>query len=116
MMVLGSSTDITERKQMEETLRQRERALRAAIEERERISQDLHDGILQSLFAVGLAIEAGKLMLLPTARKTSGASLNQAIDQLNDVMREIRNFIAGLGSDLPEGRTCRWHCSTCWHC
>lgn len=104
MMVLGSSTDITERKQMEETLRQRERALRAAIEERERISQDLHDGILQSLFAVGLAIEAGKLMLLPTARKTSGASLNQAIDQLNDVMREIRNFIAGLGSDLPEGK------------
>ncbi len=104
MMVLGSSTDITERKQMEETLRQRERALRAAIEERERISQDLHDGILQSLFAVGLAIEAGKLMLPPTARKTSGASLNQAIDQLNDVMREIRNFIAGLGSDLPEGK------------
>jgi signal transduction histidine kinase len=34
----------------------------------------------------------------------SRASLNQAIDQLNDVMREIRNFIAGLGSDLLQGK------------
>jgi PAS domain S-box-containing protein len=103
-MMLGASTDITERKRMEETLRQRERALRAAIEERERISQDLHDGILQSLFAVGLTLEASKSTMTPTARKTSGASLNQAIEQLNDVMREIRNFIAGLGSDLLKGK------------
>jgi signal transduction histidine kinase len=42
--------------------------------------------------------------MTPTARKTSGASLNQAIEQLNDVMREIRNFIAGLGSDLLKGK------------
>jgi len=34
----------------------------------------------------------------------SGASLDQAIDQLNRVMREIRNFIAGLGSDLLQGK------------
>ncbi len=103
-MVLGSSTDITERKRMEETLRQRERALRAAIEERERISQDLHDGILQSLFAVGLALESAKLTMPPRNLKVSRTSLNQAIDQLNDVMREIRNFIAGLGSDLLQGK------------
>lgn len=103
-MVLGASTDITERKHMEETLHQRERALRAAIEERERISQDLHDGILQSLFAVGLTLEASKLTMSPTARKTSGLPLNQAIDQLNRVMREIRLFIAGLGSDLLQGK------------
>ncbi|MGH7183559.1 MAG: PAS domain S-box protein, partial [Nitrospiraceae bacterium] len=40
IMTLGAATDITERKRMEETLRQREQDLRAAIEERERISQD----------------------------------------------------------------------------
>jgi len=45
---------------MGEALRQRERDLRAAIEERERISQDLHDGILQSLFAIGLSLETTK--------------------------------------------------------
>ena len=69
------------------------------MEERERISQDLHDGILQSLFAVGLALETGKSMMSPRNRKMSGPPLDQAIDQLNRVMREIRNFIAGLGSD-----------------
>jgi len=34
----------------------------------------------------------------------SGPPLNQAIDQLNRVMREIRNFIAGLSSDLLQGK------------
>ena len=53
--MIGMNWDITDRKRMEEALRQREQDLRAAIEERERISQDLHDGILQSLFAVGWA-------------------------------------------------------------
>ena len=95
--------DIAERKRMEEALRQRERDLRAAIEERERISQDLHDGILQSLFAIGLSLETTKLMMSARARKTSGPPLDQAIDQLNRVMHEIRNFIAGLGSDLLQG-------------
>lgn len=104
IMVLGAATDITDRKRMEEALRQRERDLRAAIEERERISQDLHDGILQSLFAVGLTLETTKSMMSPRNRKMPGAPLDQAIDQLNRVMREIRNFIAGLGSDLLQGK------------
>ena len=104
IMVLGASTDITERKRIEEALRQRERDLRVAIEERERISQDLHDGILQSLFAVGLTLETTKSMMSPRSRKTSSPPLNQAIEQLNLVMHEIRNFIAGLGSDLLQGK------------
>jgi PAS domain S-box-containing protein len=95
--------DIAERKHMEKALRQRERDLRAAIEERERISQDLHDGILQSLFAIGLTLETTKLMMSPKKRKMSGPAIDQAIDQLNRVMHEIRNFIAGLGSDLLQG-------------
>ena len=104
IMVLGAATDITERKRMEEALRQRERDLRAAIEERERISQDLHDGILQSLFAVGLTLETTKSMMSLKERKTSGPALTQAIDQLNRLMHEVRNFIAGLGSDLLQGK------------
>ncbi|MEP6958097.1 MAG: PAS domain S-box protein, partial [Nitrospirota bacterium] len=104
IMVLGAATDITERKHMEEALRQRERDLRAAVDERERISQDLHDGILQSLFAVGLTLETSKSMMSPGSRKTAGPPLDQAIDQLNRVMHEIRNFIAGIGSDLLHGK------------
>ena len=96
--------DITERKRMEDALRMREHELQAALQERERISQDLHDGILQSLFAVGLNLEVAKSLMPPKTRKTAGASLNKAIDQLNRVMREIRSFIAGLDLDLLEGK------------
>jgi signal transduction histidine kinase len=103
-VVLVTCEDITDRKRMEDVLRQRERDLRAAVEEREQISQDLHDGILQSLFAVGLVLESTKSRMSPRTRKTSGTPLDQAITQLNRVMHEIRNFIAGLGSDLLEGK------------
>ncbi|MGQ0667936.1 MAG: PAS domain-containing sensor histidine kinase, partial [Nitrospiraceae bacterium] len=115
IMVLGAATDITERKRMEEMLRQREQDLRHAMEERERISQDLHDGILQSLYAVGLGLEACRPLLAQqqqqqqqqqqrkkaTAKLT--AAFDRAIGQLNHVMAEIRNFIAGLESQVLQG-------------
>ncbi|TKB91865.1 MAG: PAS domain S-box protein [Nitrospira sp.] len=96
--------DITERKRMEDALRARERELQSALQERERISQDLHDGILQSLFGVGLNLEVTKSLMPQKTRKTAGGSLDKSIDQLNRVMREIRNFIAGLDSELFEGK------------
>ncbi|HMS84624.1 MAG TPA: PAS domain S-box protein [Nitrospira sp.] len=105
-MVLGAATDITERKRMEEMLIQRERDLSAALQERERISQDLHDGILQSLYAVGLGLEACKPMIKQQPQRVSvkfTATLNQAIGQLNHVMGEVRNFIAGLESRVIQG-------------
>jgi len=104
-MVLGAATDITERKRMEEALRQRERDLRAAIDERERISQDLHDGILQSLYAVGLGLEACKPLMTQRHYKKAVATMGEAIGQLNYVMREVRNFIAGLESQVLQGST-----------
>ncbi|MBX3349083.1 MAG: PAS domain S-box protein [Nitrospira sp.] len=105
-MVLGAATDITERKRMEEMLLQRERDLHAALQERERISQDLHDGILQSLYAVGLGLEACKPMIRQQPDQNAGkltSMLNQGIGQLNHVMGEVRNFIAGLESHVIQG-------------
>ena len=105
-MVLGTATDITERKRMEEILLQRERDLNAALQERERISQDLHDGILQSLYAVGLGLEACKPLIKKQQDHVAEkfmATLNQAIGQLNQVMTEVRNFIAGLESQVMQG-------------
>ncbi|MDR4466750.1 MAG: PAS domain S-box protein [Nitrospira sp.] len=105
-MVLGAATDITERKQMEEILVRREEDLSVALQERERISRDLHDGILQSLYAVGLGLEACKLLIEqqpahPVQRFV--VTLDQAIGQLNDVMGQVRNFIMGLESHLMQG-------------
>jgi PAS domain S-box-containing protein len=100
----GAVIDITERKRVEETLRQREDDLRAALAERERISEDLHDGILQSLYAVGLGLEACKsLQQSKKAAKAIAQALDQAVGQLNAVMGEVRNFIAGLDSEVVPG-------------
>lgn len=105
-MVLGAATDITERKRMEEMLLQRERDLSAALQERERISQDLHDGILQSLYAAGLGLETCKLLIAQQSERIADGlvmTLDQAIGQLNYVMGEVRNFIMGLESHLMQG-------------
>lgn len=100
--VLGASTDITARKKVEEALRQREQDLQAALAERERISEELHDGILQSLYAVGLGLETCK-SLMKRNSKRAAQTLERAVGQLNAVMREVRNFIAGLESELLQG-------------
>jgi signal transduction histidine kinase len=80
----------------------------AVLEERERIGMDLHDGIIQSIYAVGLTLEYCNLLLDedPPVAKTQ---LRQAISGLNDVIRDIRNYILDLrpqrfqGKDLPSG-------------
>jgi PAS domain S-box-containing protein len=105
-LVLGAATDITERKQMEAMLLQRERDLSAALQERERISQDLHDGILQSLYAVGLGLETCKPLIRQQPDHVAEplmTTVDRAIGQLNHVMGEVRRFIVGLESDLLQG-------------
>ena len=102
IQLVGAASDITARKQVEEALRQREHDLQAALQEREHISQELHDGILQSLYAVGLGLETCKSMLRRNPRKAA-RTLERAVTQLNALMREVRNFIAGLESELLQG-------------
>ncbi len=105
-MVLGAATDITERKRMEEMLLRHERDLNAALQDRERISQDLHDDILQSVYAAGLGLEACKSMMKRPPELMADhlmATLEQAIGQLNQVIEKIRNFISGLDSQVVHG-------------
>jgi len=80
----------------------------AVLEERERIGMDLHDGIIQSIYAVGLILEYCNLLLDEDPPSAKG-KLNQAISGLNEVIRDIRNYILDLrpqrfqGKDLPSG-------------
>ena len=69
--------------------------LRRHIRQREQLSQDLHDNVLQSLYAVGMHLEAGKLVTGKSPRK-SKAHMTQAIDQLNHLVLDIRQFITLL--------------------
>lgn len=73
----------------------------AVLQERERIGQDLHDGIIQALYAVGLSLEdVGELML--DDPKDAEARVERAIDAIHGTIRDIRNFIFGLRPELLE--------------
>ncbi|MFQ5852134.1 MAG: HAMP domain-containing protein [Candidatus Binatia bacterium] len=70
----------------------------ARLEERERIGQDLHDGIIQSIYAAGLGLEECVRLLdeVPGEVKTR---LEQVIEDLNVVIRDVRNYIVGLAPE-----------------
>lgn len=80
----------------------------AVLEERERIGMDLHDGIIQSIYAVGLALEYARVAIDEDPRQ-SQYKIDQAIEGLNKTIRDIRAYILDLrprhfvGLNLKEG-------------
>ena len=75
----------------------------AIVEERERIAKDLHDGIIQSIYAVGLSLE-DMPDLMDDDRAEARARVDRAIDALHVTIRDIRNFIMGLRPELLDQR------------
>lgn len=67
----------------------------AVLEERDRIGMDLHDGIIQSIYGVGLVLEHARLLAMEDPLK-SQERIQQAIDSLNHTIRDIRSYILDL--------------------
>jgi signal transduction histidine kinase len=63
------------------------------MEERERIAKELHDGIIQSLFAVGMNLQSTALM---SGSPETAARVESAVNELDHVIRDLRNYIFGL--------------------
>ena len=80
----------------------------AILEERERIGMDLHDGIIQSIYGVGLALDYARIALDEDPR-LSRQKIEQSIEALNSTIHDIRAYILDLrprqfhGMDLMEG-------------
>jgi signal transduction histidine kinase len=74
----------------------------AVVEERERIGQDLHDGIIQGIYAIALSLEDVPDLMQDDPADAS-ARVDRAIDGLNLTIRDIRNFILGLHTELVGG-------------
>jgi two-component system, NarL family, sensor histidine kinase DevS len=65
------------------------------LEDRDRIGRDLHDLVIQRLFAVGLSLEsAARLVVVPEV----SARLERAVDELDGTIKDIRRTIFALGS------------------
>ncbi|MFV2062153.1 MAG: GAF domain-containing protein [Chloroflexota bacterium] len=70
----------------------------AVLKERERIAQDLHDGSIQSLYAVSLSLE-DSAELLETEPEQLAERIDHAIESIHETIRGIREFIMGLNTD-----------------
>jgi signal transduction histidine kinase len=73
----------------------------AALEDRDRIGRDLHDHVIQRLFAVGLGLQstAGRANE-PAIR----ARLAQAVEELDETISQIRTTIFDLHDAIPDNR------------
>lgn len=67
----------------------------AVLEERERIGMDLHDGIIQSIYGVGLALEYAFLSVEENPALTR-EKIENSIEGLNAAIRDIRAYVADL--------------------
>jgi signal transduction histidine kinase len=66
----------------------------AIIGERDRISMELHDGIIQSLYAVGIKLELTRLTLVE--KPAVAEQIMSANQDLNRVIEDIRGYIRNL--------------------
>jgi PAS domain S-box-containing protein len=89
---VATARDVSERLANQQALAVARQRL-ALSEDRERIARDLHDKVIQRLFATGLALQAASGRVEAEAVRNR---LHVAIDDLDHAIREIRTSIFAL--------------------
>ncbi len=74
------------------------------IEDRERIAADLHDTVIQRLFATGLGLQSTVRAIEDPA---AAARIQQAVDDLDETIRQIRSTIFALQAPRLAGPSLR---------
>lgn len=87
-----------ERQRAEEDAHFQQMLLNRALEEKIRLGHDLHDGIIQSLYAAGLTVEAAR-NLIPTNADEAARQLDAGLQTINTTIREVRSYISGLAPE-----------------
>ena len=67
----------------------------AVLEERERIGMDLHDGIIQAIYGVGLSLESA-LHSFEDDPQDAKTRVQRSIESLNQAIRDLRGYILDL--------------------
>ena len=70
----------------------------AVLGDRDRIARDLHDLVIQRLFATGMALESMVRRIEPPE---AAARVGRAVDDLDQTIKEIRSTIFALQSPAP---------------
>ncbi|MEO7412335.1 MAG: sensor histidine kinase, partial [Opitutaceae bacterium] len=87
-----------------EALRKNEEALRRTMDERARLGWNLHDGVIQSLYAAGMGLSGVRALLGPEQNVAAG-HLEQVRGILNETIHDVRNFITGLEPEALKQQT-----------
>ncbi|GIM86475.1 sensor histidine kinase [Salinispora arenicola] len=82
---------------MERARGQEERELLVVLEDRERIARDLHDVVIQRLFATGLHLQSAVPM---STRPELANRINAAVDDLDATIKDIRRTIFELRTPM----------------
>jgi signal transduction histidine kinase len=81
---------------------QRDRALMALLDDRDRIARDMHDHVIQRLFATGLSLQSvGRLATHPAVQ----SRIEDAVDDIDAAIKEIRQAIYQLHRPLRPAET-----------
>ena len=90
-----------ERRRADENLQLQQLLLNQALAEKIRLGRDLHDGVIQSLYATGLTLESARQKQADD-RVAADELFARGIQLLNQSIREIRGYIQPL-TDTPVG-------------
>ncbi|MDF2460276.1 MAG: multi-sensor signal transduction histidine kinase [Nitrospira sp.] len=91
-----------ERKRTLGELRFSDQALRLLIEEREQLAQDLHDGIIQAIYAAGLGLEEARRLVHEYSPRACG-QIQTVVGDLNSLIEEVRNHIVRKPREIKNG-------------
>lgn len=80
------------------------RRRRTLAEEHERIARDLHDTVIQELFAIGMSLQAVHSEAQP--ERVAGR-IERAVDSLDETIRQIRSTIFELNAGAQAGTLSR---------
>lgn len=69
----------------------------AILEDRERIGRELHDGVIQALFGVGMSLQATGLIASQTE---VSERIEKAVTEIDEAIRDLRNYIFELRPGL----------------
>lgn len=81
---------------------QRDKSRVALLEDRERIARDLHDHVVQRLFAAGLTLQS---VCLALGRDEQADRIQRQVDEIDSTIRQIRTSIFALRTDSRDDST-----------